>query len=1803
MSDNREPISVRTTRLNNLILGNWKASTKNSRAVADAISREGLLDAFCLLYNECDKDALKKRDKNISEFVAKYRPIVDETNALRVSASDFTVKTLIGKGYFGNVHLAVEKTSGDVYAMKKIKKSVVTTSQVKEERDIMSRRSSEWITNLQYAFQDNEYLYLVMEYLPGGDLLSLMSRNGPFDEDLARFYLAELTLAIHALHSMGYVHRDIKPENILIDRFGHIKLADFGNAAALNRDGNVFSSSPVGTPDYIAPELLETISTCRLTKSLHSVSCDFWSMGIIGYELICEVTPFHEDNVHETYSKILTHCEESHSKEIISFPSDLKISTNFKNLILSLVTNPSNRIDYTQIRKHPYFENIKWDSLRHQVPPHIPNVNGEDDTSNFDDIERYKDRLSTYSKRPVTTNVKTNEFSGKDLPFLGYSFIHMERHDEVDNLSKINDDARITKLTLKLKELQIKIKDQMEEINSLKQGLLKAEQIAKHSDSQGKILNEAKDEITKMKNRLKEKTMELAACKTQMKTLQSTVKIEEEMWQKKEATITELLRLNRQKYEEAKIQSEQRYEKQIAEKKNEIVSVLSKLDARDNELMAKVEECQHLQEKMANYKKMLDTIKEQALSDQEEFEKNKKTLTDTYEQKMIEFRAMLRQEKDNKSRLTMELRDVRSELNDSICSSRSNQEVKIAADRNIDEMKRRLNREIEANNNLRSENARIQKESAEKEKAVVELKQAVEKLERELQVSECSRSLTQAQKDSESKASSPYQTAHGSLTDLRAIEEQLRSDLQVAKENEDTQRQRADNLQEVVEKLEEMVAKFSEQPKSVGDMLEKQNEKLEDKLAAAREQMIVERQSARTANLNLWKVEKQLEDVLHEKKLTQRRMELTEEKMKKIVGEKDNMERKMNDALAEVKHKETRINELKDEIGSLKREIQKEHKMWEKAEQERMKEKSEVVEQISNVHRLEERVSELRQKLLQTQQKHDFLSLENKKLLREVNEEREKSSNAIDSASEIQIKLKNLEDNYERLKYACTITDNQLTEVEAMLEAEQKRNQSNQEKIDALYKSVREKDETITKLRKTIHEEHANKLGAEGRINHLVGESDDLRLNLEQVQKKLIAQQNQLIEQTNQLFETQEKVEVLSTDSNNLQILNENYDKEIQILKEENARILTELFRSKEDCHRIQNELKEAHNEVSELRQEIEELNGTLAERQNYYVQRDIKSEATLGQHKKLIDYLQLKVEDLLQKKKKTLADKIFGTSTTSGKKENISPNAVEASILYRTLQEELKREKQKSKSLQEQINKITNGGSGTPTKNKSPLKEKTDKSENASVKRVSTGKRRTYQTHRFELSLQETNGTNGDCIACKEPIMAGSPYWKCKECKGATHRKCRSDVSTSCDGIESSVVPAEKDADNEKIENTDSLSLASKFSYEPTAPEQSESNFSTGYGGTLILNGTFHTPALEVNCAFEMIDNVLLLGCSNGLFTYHIDSKNLVHIGGIDSVNCIAITTSLAKAILVGSGGEYLYQCDLRHLQTRSQSNACMKPVLESSVLDLPFANRAANEKWQLVKISGEAENPVETVAVAATSTRIVILKYDLKMQKFKPVRALDTATSVSSILFTRHTAIVSSDKFFEIDFGTYTAEEFVDLSDQTLSHTRSCQPVVAIRVSQQEFLLCFMECGVFVDEYGCRSRPYDVNWEYTPTGFMYRAPFLYISHFQTVQILRLHRSYTNEIGDREQDTTDEEAGPPFQRTYLTLYMPTLVAESEKYNAYVVAIDKQSGHQEVHHLDAVKAFKENLNVSIETISSLATCVTLGSMATTVDSF
>ncbi|KAL9906405.1 citron rho-interacting kinase sticky isoform 1-T1 [Glossina fuscipes fuscipes] len=1856
-----DAITVRATRLNNVLLGSGR-SYGISTAFSDSMTRESLLDAFCVLYNECDKEALRNRDKNISEFVNKYRNVIEEARRLRVNVTDFNVRNLIGEGSFGNVHLVVEHQTGDVYAMKKIKKTIVTAVQVKEERDIMSRRCSEWITNLQYAFQDKDYLYLVMEYLPGGDLFSLMSRHGSFDEDLTRFYLAEMTVAIHALHEMGYVHRDIKPENILIDRLGHIKLADFGNAATLNRDGHVFSLSPVGTPDYIAPELLQS----SRYKNMHDVSCDYWSMGIIGYELICEITPFHDDDIHQTYSKILSYCEESQLKKLVAFPSELKLTEHFKNLIESLVTSPSNRLGYENLRKHAFFNNIEWDNLRSMVPPIIPSLKSRDDISNFEDNARKKTRacavISKNCKKSLTTAMMSNDFCGKDLPFVGYSFVHMEWQKIEQGAI---DDARYIKLDNKLKDLQQKYKERIDDISKLKQELLRAELTIKQSGTQSRILQDAKDEMNNMKDIIKKKNAELANCHTEIKTLRSSLRVEKEVGEKKDASVTEILRSARQKYEDALNKSDRRYERKIAEKKAEISAILSKLNERDAELSAKAEEYLHLQEKMDNYKELLSQQKQQAQKDREEFEEHKTHLIETYEQKLLQMREKLRFVRNSKSRLSMELRDVRTELNDNLNIRRSSEEAKLMTEKSNEDILQRLNREIEANNELH--------------KTVENLEQEMQRLQRDLQVAECSKNLT------ESALATPFETAPGSLTDISKIEDQLKVDLETAKENENVQRMRADKLQETVEKLQEMLEGCNEQCTSpvkplaaprqkksttnAGDLLEKKNEKLEDQLATLREEMIVERRAARSANLSLWRMEKLVEKLTNEKNTLERRMQLTEGRIKKAQHDREDALR-LCKANEEAKvEREQRIEELKQEISALKYDIKRGNAMREKCEQERMKCKMEVIEHIANLKKLEENLAEHRYRTQPLSDKCKELEFENKRLIGQINDEKDRLLVIENQNSSLQIELQNQIKNYGRLKYACMITDKQLTEIEAMLEKEQASNKANQQKLKQLLSKKDQRLEIEAQLKKQLFDEKEQRQAAELNGENLNTRLEEQHQNIEHLQKELEATNQRLMLKTAELFHTQERVEILQSEKQNVLTRIENHAREIEIytheiehLKEEKTGVITELFHAKEAANRLNMDLKDATTQILDLQNELKDVRGILEEKENFYLQREIKCETTLVQHKKLIDYLQLKVEDLSQRKKKTFADKLFGSNTNanrscpcsaSSRKENLCPNVIENSIVYRTLHEELRREKLLNKTLKEQLDrsKLNKNWLRSPLKKvekdeqsiddaqgleinktikenatKSPVKKgkvQQEQSDNQDLKKSmeklhqisgSSSAKYLQLHHRFEQTRQESNIDASQCAVCHKALLVTSPYLECKVCKRVVHRKCRDDVNVPCDSIENilndnaiksdciETMALEPSAPTRTDLDTDSLG---KYSYEAKLDNLDEANaaaLQNSYNGSLIFTIPIKNEqgtSLEVACAYEMEENrILLLGCNTGLYAYHVKQQHLVHIAGIDAVSCIAISAPLAKAILVSSHGESLYQCDLRHLQSRSQANACLKPALEASILDLSFDNRGTAEKWQLIQVSEETEQPLDTVAIAATSSRIVILKYDVKQQKFKPVQALDTATSVSSILFTRHTAIVSSDKFFEIDLSTYGAEEFVDIADQSLSHSSTCQPVVALRISKQEFLLCFMECGVFVDEYGCRSRPYDINWGYTPTGFLYRAPFLYVAHFQSVQIMRVHRSYSKEMSDKYINADTNDAVHELKKIHLSFYMPTLLCNSGKHNIYMLAKQKEIGAQEIYHLDALQAFKLQYNGSQDTVSSITTSITAESLTT-----
>ena len=260
----------------------------------------------------------------------------------KMSASNYESLSIIGRGAFGEVHICREIKTGEIVAIKKIKKEVLfNKNQIKhtlDEQDFLSKVDSPWIVKLKASFQEGDYLYLVMEYLPGGDLMGLLIARDIFTEEESKFYTAEIILAIESIHELNCIHRDIKPDNILIAKDGHIKLTDFGLAKISdktfkediidykfeeNKKSHNRNFSCVGTAYYAAPEVIK--------KQTYGQEIDWWSLGVILFEMMVGYAPFCSKKVTDVCYKV------AHFENYLIFPQKCKASDTCKDLIFKLV--------------------------------------------------------------------------------------------------------------------------------------------------------------------------------------------------------------------------------------------------------------------------------------------------------------------------------------------------------------------------------------------------------------------------------------------------------------------------------------------------------------------------------------------------------------------------------------------------------------------------------------------------------------------------------------------------------------------------------------------------------------------------------------------------------------------------------------------------------------------------------------------------------------------------------------------------------------------------------------------------------------------------------------------------------------------------------------------------------------------------------------------------------------------------------------------------------------------------------------------------------------------------------------------------------------------------------------------------------------------------------------------------------------------------------------------------------------------------------------------------------------------------
>ena len=360
---------------------------------------------------------------------------------------EFEPLTIIGRGAFGEVRVCRQISTGDIVAIKKMRKEDMLKKNqlmhIRTEREIMTS-SNEWIVSLKYSFQDEYYLYLVMDYLPGGDLMNLLMKKEVLTEEEARFYIAEIILAVDSVHKLNCIHRDLKPDNILIDKKGHIKLSDFGLSKLsdkilypmsikdapklpnkLMNSGNdsitisnsinlpiiykksqkknrLLSYSIVGTPDYIAPEVF--------SHKGYGQEIDWWSIGVMFFEMVVGYPPFFSENPIDTCKKIIKW------KENFSIPSDADLSPNAENLILKMISPAKNRLGVNgveEIMRHPFFKGLDWNNIRKCNAPFIPEIKNDYDTKYFDTFPEeepfYPPLLANYKQR-------------KDVNYPGYTF-------------------------------------------------------------------------------------------------------------------------------------------------------------------------------------------------------------------------------------------------------------------------------------------------------------------------------------------------------------------------------------------------------------------------------------------------------------------------------------------------------------------------------------------------------------------------------------------------------------------------------------------------------------------------------------------------------------------------------------------------------------------------------------------------------------------------------------------------------------------------------------------------------------------------------------------------------------------------------------------------------------------------------------------------------------------------------------------------------------------------------------------------------------------------------------------------------------------------------------------------------------------------------------------------------------------------------------------------------------------------------------------------------------------------------------
>uniref|UniRef100_A0A8B9V3U4 Citron Rho-interacting kinase n=1 Tax=Anas zonorhyncha TaxID=75864 RepID=A0A8B9V3U4_9AVES len=1818
-----EPIASRVSRLNLLFQGKPLFVTQQQMS---PLSREGILDSLFVLFEECRNPSLMKI-KPVGNFVRKYAETIAELRELQPSAKDFEVKSVVGCGHFADVKVVKEKATGDVYAMKVMsKESLLAQEHVsffEEERSILSQNTSPWIPQLQYAFQDKKNLYLVMEYQPGGDLLSLLNRyEDHLDEAMVQFYLAELVLAIHSVHQLGYVHRDIKPENVLIDRIGHIKLVDFGSAAKMTVNKMVNAKLPVGTPDYMAPEVLTGLNGDG--KASYGPECDWWSLGVIAYEMIYGRSPFTEGTSAKTFNNIMNF------QRFLKFPEDVKVSGEFLDLIQSLLCGQKERLGYEGLCCHPFFAKIDWNNIRNSPPPFVPTLKSDDDTSNFDEPEKNSRVLSS------ARQLNPAGFSGEDLPFVGFSFIKAlgalrseSVFSSVDSPVKVSSMEK--KLLLKSKELQ----DAQDKCHKMEQEMTRLHR-----------------RVSEVEAVLSQKEVELKASETQRSLLEQDL-----------ATyITECSSLKRS-LEQARMEVSQEDDKAL-QLLHDIREQSRKLqEIKEQEYQAQVEEMRLMMNQLEE-----DLISARRRSDLYESElRESRMAAEEFKRKATECHNKL--QKVINTEQQAKIQELQEKLTKAVKASSEATELL----QNIRQAKERAEKELEKLQNREDSNESMKKKLLEAEE--------LEEKHREAQIAAQHLELQLKQKEQfyEEKLKVLENQMKKDLADKEALENMLRRHEEEAREKCKVlaeQKAMINAMDSKIRSLEQRIVELSEANKLAANssLFTQRNMKAQEEMISElrQQKFYLETQAGKLEAQNR-KLEEQLEKMSHQDHTDKNRLLELETRLREVGLEHEEQKLELKRQLTELQltlqERESQITGLQAARTALENQLREAKTELEETTAEAEEEIQALTAHRDEIQRKFEAlrnsctvITDLEEQLNQLSEDNAELNNQNFFLSKQLDEASGANDEVVQLRSEVdhlrreiterEMQLTSQKQTMEALKTTCTMLEEQVMDLEALNDELLEKERQWEAWRNVLGDEKSQFECRVRELQRMLDTEKQSRVRADQRITE---SRQVVELAVKEHKAEILALQQALKEQklkaeslSDKLNDLEKKHAMLEMNARSLQQKLETERELKQRLLEEQAKLQQQMDLQKNHIFRLTQGLQEALDRADLLKTERSDLEYQLENIQVLYSHEKVKMEGTISQQTKLIDFLQAKMDQPAKKKK----------GLFSRRKEDPSlPTQVP--LQYNELKVALEKEKARSAELEEALQKtrielrsareeaahrkisdhphpstpatarqqiIMSAIVRSPEHQPTPISllapPSSRRKESSTPEEYSRRlKERMHHNipHRFNVGL---NMRATKCAVCLDTVHFGRQASKCLECQVMCHPKCSTCLPATC-GLPAEYATHFSEAFCRDKMNSPGLQLKEPSSslrlegwmkvprnnkrgqqgwdrkyivlegtkvliYDAEAREAGQRPLEEfelclpdgdvtvhGAVGATELTNTAKTDVpyilkleshphttcwpgrtlyllapsfpdkqrwvtalesivaggrvsrekaeadakllgnsllklegedrLDINCTMPFSDQVVLVGAEEGLYALNVLKNSLTHIPGVGAVFQIHLIKDLEKLLMIAGEERALCLVDVKKVkQSLAQSHLPAQPDISPNVFEAV--------KGCHLFAAGKVENGL--CICAAMPNKVVVLRYNESLNKFCIRKEIETSEPCSCIHLTTYSIIIGTNKFYEIEMKQYTLEEFLDKNDHTLASavfaaSTNSFPVSIIQVNptgqREEYLLCFHEFGVFVDSYGRRSRTDDLKWNRLPLAFAYREPYLFVTHFNSLEVIEI--------------------------------------------------------------------------------------------------